>query len=299
MEPPAVDLPDNDDPFSDEDFEERDAASWRGHYPLPNDDQEQSREELLHLLFVGVLNGKYYLAPIGSNPQKIIDLGTGTGSWAIEVAEKFPGAEVVGVDLSPIQPDWCPPNLRFHVDNIEDDWVYGSGFDYIHLRHMALTMKSPATLLTTAYDKTKSGGWIEFQDLLLNLSCDDDALPPDYVLPQIPQLTKESLKSLDFDVDFVDRLPLELERAGFINVRREVFKVPVGAWPRNEKMRYFGLMAREVLVELLRPLASKPFQSLGIPQSDLNAIVSEAEDAFDHIDHHIYVEFGIVYAQKP
>ncbi|RYP62591.1 hypothetical protein DL771_009670 [Monosporascus sp. 5C6A] len=160
-------------------------------------------------------------------------------------------------------------------------------------------MKSPATLLAAAYDKTKSGGWIEFQDLLLNLSCDDDTLPPDYILPQIPQLTKESLRSLDFDVDFVDRLPLELERAGFINIRREVFKVPVGPWPRNEKMRYFGLMAREVLVELLRPLASKPFQSLGIPQSDLNAIISEAEDAFDHIDYHIYVEFAIVYAQKP
>lgn len=145
----------------------------------------------------------------------------------------------------------------------------------------------------------KSGGWIEFQDLLLNLRCDDDTMPQDYVLPKIPELTIQSLKSLDFDADFVNRVPLELENAGFINVRREIFKVPVGTWPRSEKMRYFGLMAREVLVELLKPLASKPFQSLGISQSDLNAMISEAEDAFDHLDYHIYVEFGIVYAQKP
>jgi ubiquinone/menaquinone biosynthesis C-methylase UbiE len=31
-----------------------------------------------------LLGGKMYLAPIGDNPQKIIDLGTGFGEWAIE-----------------------------------------------------------------------------------------------------------------------------------------------------------------------------------------------------------------------
>ena len=68
------------------------------------------------------------------------------------MADAFPGAEVVGVDLSPIQPDWCPPNLQFHVDNVEDEWAYGSGFDYVHLRHMCQILKSPGALLTTAYE---------------------------------------------------------------------------------------------------------------------------------------------------
>lgn len=31
-----------------------------------------------------LLCGKLYAAPIGDNPQKIIDLGTGFGEWAIE-----------------------------------------------------------------------------------------------------------------------------------------------------------------------------------------------------------------------
>lgn len=31
-----------------------------------------------------LLGGKLYLSPIGDNPQKIIDLGTGFGDWAIE-----------------------------------------------------------------------------------------------------------------------------------------------------------------------------------------------------------------------
>jgi ubiquinone/menaquinone biosynthesis C-methylase UbiE len=29
-------------------------------------------------------SGKLFFAPVGNNPQKVLDLGTGTGSWAIE-----------------------------------------------------------------------------------------------------------------------------------------------------------------------------------------------------------------------
>jgi ubiquinone/menaquinone biosynthesis C-methylase UbiE len=34
-------------------------------------------------------------------PSKVLDLGTGTGKAARVVAKRFPGAEVVGVDLAP------------------------------------------------------------------------------------------------------------------------------------------------------------------------------------------------------
>lgn len=53
-------------------------------YPIPNDEEEFKRESLRHLMLKELLGGKLYLAPIGNNPQKIIDLGTGFGEWAIE-----------------------------------------------------------------------------------------------------------------------------------------------------------------------------------------------------------------------
>jgi hypothetical protein len=50
---------------------------------LPNDDAEQVREGLKHKLYLDYLmDGKLFLAPIGDNPQKIVDLGTGVGMWA-------------------------------------------------------------------------------------------------------------------------------------------------------------------------------------------------------------------------
>lgn len=32
-----------------------------------------------------VQDGRLFLAPIGDNPQRILDLGTGTGLWAIDM----------------------------------------------------------------------------------------------------------------------------------------------------------------------------------------------------------------------
>ena len=55
-----------------------------GRYPIPNDEEEYKRETLRHQMFKELLKGKLYVAPIGDNPQKIIDLGTGFGDWAIE-----------------------------------------------------------------------------------------------------------------------------------------------------------------------------------------------------------------------
>lgn len=54
----------------------------RDRYPLPNDEQERDREEMKHELFKLLLRDRLFLSPI--NPQKIIDLGTGAGHWAID-----------------------------------------------------------------------------------------------------------------------------------------------------------------------------------------------------------------------
>jgi len=52
-----------------------------------------------------LLDGKLHLAPLDA-PHRILDIGTGTGIWAIDVADEYPMAEVIGTDLSPIQPRW-------------------------------------------------------------------------------------------------------------------------------------------------------------------------------------------------
>lgn len=50
-----------------------------GRYPIPNDDIEQAREDMRHAMMLELTDGALFYAPIGPLPQKIIDVGTGTG----------------------------------------------------------------------------------------------------------------------------------------------------------------------------------------------------------------------------
>lgn len=64
---------------------------------------------MYHQLQRMILDGELHLAPIDSEGYKvkrILDIGTGTGIWAIDMADKYPDTEILGVDLSPIQPGW-------------------------------------------------------------------------------------------------------------------------------------------------------------------------------------------------
>ncbi|KAL1850094.1 hypothetical protein Plec18170_007192 [Paecilomyces lecythidis] len=62
-------------------------AFHEGAYLVPNDEEEQDRMDLLHHIYRLLLKGELNLAPIGSDPQRVLDIGTGTGIWAIQFAE--------------------------------------------------------------------------------------------------------------------------------------------------------------------------------------------------------------------
>ena len=86
---------------------------------VPNDSIELEREDYQYEIIKIVLDGRLYLAPLSheSPPRRILDIGTGAGRWAIEMADEFPQAQIIGTDLSPVQPEIVPPNLSFCIDD--------------------------------------------------------------------------------------------------------------------------------------------------------------------------------------
>jgi methylase of polypeptide subunit release factors len=65
---------------------------------MPTDEKEQDRLDMHHEILLQVMKGELLLAPL-KDPHRILDIGTGTGIWAVDVADKFPAAEVIGTDL--------------------------------------------------------------------------------------------------------------------------------------------------------------------------------------------------------
>lgn len=53
-------------------------------YPYPNDEQELDRLDLQHHMSKLIMGGKLYHVPL-EDPEQILDIGTGSGIWPIEM----------------------------------------------------------------------------------------------------------------------------------------------------------------------------------------------------------------------
>ncbi|KAK1464518.1 methyltransferase domain-containing protein [Colletotrichum cuscutae] len=113
---------------------------------------ESDRLDFLHMLMVKTIGENLYLAPLElERIQRILDIGTGTGIWAILMGEEFPHAEIVGNDLSAIQPTWVPSNVKFEIDDVESPWVNSAKYDFIFCRDMAASLGDWPKLMRNIY----------------------------------------------------------------------------------------------------------------------------------------------------
>ena len=71
-------------------------------------------------------------------------------------------AQVLEIDLSPIQPTLVPCNCTFQVFNYEKTWNFVRRFDFIHARTPVGGIKNLDTLLAQAFKHLLPGGYIEF-----------------------------------------------------------------------------------------------------------------------------------------
>ncbi|KAL1995014.1 hypothetical protein VTN49DRAFT_1201 [Thermomyces lanuginosus] len=210
-----------------------------GSYLLPNDETENDRLDMLHELFLLLLNRKLYLAPI-KNPQRVIDLATGTGVWAIDFADQHPEAEVIGCDLSATQPTLVPPNVKFLVDDIESDWAYERNpFDFIHARFLAVSIRDYAKVIRQSYQSVKPGGWVEFQDWDLYPTSPDGSINGTSFLKYYDEVGS-AFESAGYHVSPGPKLEQWFKDAGFVNIHVEKFVIPYGVWPKDKHLKKLG-----------------------------------------------------------
>ncbi|KAM0472014.1 hypothetical protein ACHAPX_008961 [Trichoderma viride] len=52
----------------------------------------------------------------------ILECGFGAGDWSVDVAEQYPDAEVIGLDISPhMIPEELPDNLDLQIDDLNGE----------------------------------------------------------------------------------------------------------------------------------------------------------------------------------
>jgi SAM-dependent methyltransferase len=213
-----------------------------GRTLLPNDESEQDRLDFQHHIFKMVLDGAITSTKLPHDVQTILDVGTGTGIWAIEMGDEYTSAVVTGVDLSPIQPKWVPPNVQFELDDITKPWLWPeNSFDFIHIRNMVGSIRDWAAVFANALGCLKPGGSIEVSEIRTHFQCVDGSFEErGKACKHWEETFHEIAGGMGFDFDPILKVPAFLESAGFKNVTIDSRIVPVGPWPKNKKLKEIG-----------------------------------------------------------
>jgi len=274
-------------------------AYQQGRYLMPNDEKEQEHMDILGNMFNLVLGGKPFLAPIGDHPQRILDLGTGTGTWAIEVGDMFPSAQVIGNDLSPIQPSMVPPNVQFEVDDVESPWAHSSPFDFIHCRFLATSVKDWPKLVGQTLQYLKPDGYAEFYECDYIYKSDDGSLKKDHEMFINCSEVVRAAGILGQDACPGPKLKKWFEDAGFVNVTEAVFKIPIGPWAKDPRQKEIGawnkLQAFEGVEGWTMALLTRV---LGWPTEKVQLHLSGVRKDYRDPKIHAYMTGYVVYGQK-
>jgi SAM-dependent methyltransferase len=144
-------------------------------YPLPKDMGEINRLDFQHYLLRAGAGGNF-IAPV-SQPAAVLDVGSGSGRWAMEIAAAFPSAQVIGMDLIPPAVDEAqvlghgldtrPPNYRFAPGNVLEGLPFpDASFDFVHQRLLITAIPSDrwSDVIRELVRVTRPGGWVELAE---------------------------------------------------------------------------------------------------------------------------------------
>ena len=196
--------------------------------------------DINHHLFLLTLNGALHLAPLPEFPSRILDIGTGTGIWAIDMGDRYPSASIIGNDLSPIQPSFVPANVAFEVDDFCDSWTYtASSFDMVHARQIFGCVDNYPKLYAEVMKALKPGSWYEQVEVDVWPQSEDGSIAGT-AFEQWGPLTVEAADKWGKPLCVINTMAAAMRAAGFEEVTEVRFKWPIGGWPKEKKMKEIG-----------------------------------------------------------
>ncbi|KAK2051778.1 methyltransferase domain-containing protein [Colletotrichum caudatum] len=272
-----------------------------GSYYGPNDEIEQDRLDFHHAMILKAIGKKPFLSPIdGEKTHRILDIGTGTGIWAIEVGELLPNSEIIGNDLSANQPNWVPPNVKFEIDDVESPWVSARKFDFIFCRYMVGAIADWPKLMDSIYENTNPGGWVEFQDYDLLYTSDDGTLTEEHETLKWDKLFLEACDRMGRDARPGPKFKDWVRGAGFVNITHKQFKMPIGPWPKDPYYKDIGMCNLIQILNGLEAFTLRIFCGvLGWTRDEVLVMLAMVRNELKSGAFHARYDFHVVYAQKP
>jgi len=273
----------------------------------PNDETMQDHMDIGHQFYTLLLDGKLITAPI-THVNRVLDLGTGTGIWAIDFADEHSEANVKGIDLSPIQPSFVPPNCRFEVDDFNLEFLDENKFELIHQRELLGCVPDWPAFYRKCFNALTPGGWIDivepdsngYYSAANDGKVMDDVAGKENPLGTFSRLFAEAAKASGMDGNITPKLEGWLKDAGFVNVQVKIHKPAVGSWPKDKKERDIGAWNRLLLETGLEGIYMRLLCSqLGWTPDEVTVQIAKTKQEYRNHAWKLFREVYSVAAQRP
>ena len=224
------------------------------NYFMPNDDEEQTRLAIAHQAYLLILGGQLTLAHVPRDVRRILDIGTGTGDWAMAMGELFPEAQITATDIAAYQSDNVPPNVSFEVDNATEDWTYNEAFDFIHIRGLVGAFRDWPAVYSRVCKHLRPGGCFEIADfgaIKLEGNAPDAVCHTLHFNKACQSAAKKAGNPLG--LDHLNKTVLE--KVGLNVVKSKTFHIPLGTWSADPRKVAAGKMALICTLEGLEAMS--------------------------------------------
>ncbi|KAJ5345780.1 hypothetical protein N7452_003784 [Penicillium brevicompactum] len=296
-------------------------ATKEDDYWGPSDEQQFEAFEIGHMVFLVLDHNQpnpLFRAPIGPSPKVSSYRGwsgpsvplTATenlGHWnrPSDVADYYPEATVHGVDVFPPPALWMPPNCVFEVDDVLREWTWKDSFDFIHMRLMygAFTDEGWDQVYKQAYDALEPGGWIEQMELDVRVYSDDGTLKPEHMLHGWGNIFVACSERAGRSLRTHEKMRSAIEKAGFVDVHEEKYKIPMGPWPKDKLLKEAGHLQYAHWNAALEGWAMWLLTHFGEPEpwtkEEVQVYLAKVRAELKNPHIHAYEPANRVWARKP
>jgi Methyltransferase domain len=209
------------------------------------------------------------------------------------MAERYPMAEVIAFDISPVQPKYKPDNVKFIVHDAEQPFPFPKGyFDYIHMSLLHGSIKNWTELVTKIKTHLKVGGALECQELAIaDISSDDGTVKPEQAYPRWGKLMEQAGIKSGRHISNGPKLVGHLQDAGFGSIDETIYKSPMGLYGETELLKKIGALNRTNVLSGIEGFTTRAFTySLGWKKEDIDKFLDEVRADIKNPDIHSYVK---------
>ncbi|KAG8988849.1 hypothetical protein FRB94_002187 [Tulasnella sp. JGI-2019a] len=286
-------------------------------YILPVDRTEHKRldgqHELIRLRYGGLyLRGddvRRVLAPRPGYIPKVLDIGTGSGIWAVEMAYEFPDAQVLGIDIVQPKPSMPPPpNCQFKLHDANRGFdELDMSFDLVNIRCAHQAMTSQTDLVASIVKILRPGGLFlslegspdVFDEVTGLITAEQEEEPGfSWTAKLLSTFVQLCLRRNPSSID-VPNMPIWLkkmdcwEEAGGGRVR-----FPVGSWEQDEREKEIGKMMLDGTIEFINLGVRPTMESGGYPSDIVDTLIENTFKEIKEQQRHLYFEWPCAWAIK-